>query len=434
MAAAVLNKQLFEGEAPPLAALYADEAGVQHPELQLLARKYLRREFEELQKLVDYMPFDFALIPKHRVPAPRLGAGGEVAGLLLTRFAELGGTLLDGRVTHLAVRDGACHGLQYERDGSPHRLACSTLVIASGGFSGLLPDSATPNIGSLHGMFLQSGGVLSNLEFSYRFALGDLSGKRVLYPPDTEGARLYRNGAVAQWLERACAELPRERRDIEIFQRYWVHNLEVEHSLARGETSYRIGPIRGLSMGGIAHSWGATQIENLYVTGEASHQVSADCIVGLPWASYIAASGKLSDTLSERPTSGRSEDFALLPSSAEVEPALLAQVQQRLAAFQDHRFSEAAAQAFIDWCQATRRVLAKERAGCLQTLILAEAFTASVMSRRESYGYFFRGDFPVADPKLFGTVSTARYDAREDRVEVQLVPHASRGLGSEGSA
>lgn len=421
MAAAVLNRRLFGAE-PPLRTLYADETGTQHPQLQPLVQKYLPRELAELEKLVPYMPFDFAMVPKHRVPTPRLGAGAEVAGLVLGRFVDLGGTLIDGRVTQLAIWDGACHGLQYERDGAPQKLSCAALVIASGGFSGLLFDSATSNVGALTGMFLRSGGMLANLEFSYRFALGDLSDKRVLYPPDTEGARFLRDGSSAEWLERACAELPRERRDIDVFQRYWRHNLEIPHTLVRGETSYRLGPIRGLSMGGIAHNGGATNIANLYVTGEAAHLVTADCVVGLPWASYLSVSGMLSDMLSERAAPDGGADFPLLPASAEMTPAILGEIQQRLGAFQDHRFSAAAARQFIEWCRTTRGGLAKERAGCLDALLLAEAFAASEFHRRESRGYFFRADFPTQDPKLALCVSNARYDARDDRVEVTLVP------------
>jgi len=140
-AAAVINGGLLDGGAD-LSSLLADGTGTQHPELQSMVRRYLRQEFDELSRLVEFMPLGPIVIPKSSIPFPRLGVGGEVVSLILDRFVALGGSVIDGRVTHLAVTDGICNGLQYERRGEPHKLRCNALIIAAGGFSGLLPDAA----------------------------------------------------------------------------------------------------------------------------------------------------------------------------------------------------------------------------------------------------------------------------------------------------
>jgi len=419
-AAAVINGRLLDGGAD-LSSLLADEIGTQHPELQSMVRRYLRQEFDELSRLVEFMPLGPIVIPKSSIPFPRLGVGGEVVSLILDRFVALGGSVIDGRVTHLAVTDGICNGLQYERHGEPHKLRCNALIIAAGGFSGLLPDAATPNAGALLGMFAECGGMLSNLEFFYRFAFGDISNGRVLYPPDLEGARMYRAGSRALWLERAYAAYPEERRDLDIFQRYWTHNIGVPHVIERANTSFSLGPICGFSMGGIAHNRSATNLVNVYVTGEARHDLVANYTVGRPWACYLATAGMLLDVLSEHSGGNSMADFPMMPVPARLQASLLTEIRQRLMGFRDHRFSESGAEEFVEWCRTTRQRLPLERRGCFQILILAEAHALSALARPESRGYFFRADFPIADPAMAQRTTMAFYDADDDRVVVDLL-------------
>ncbi len=421
-AAAVFNRSLLE-DTGDLASLFVDETGTQHPELQPLVRRYLRQEFDALSRLVEFMPFEYAVIPKHSHPVPRLGAGGEMVSLILDRFVALGGSIIQGRVTHLAVTDGICHGLQYEQ-GVPHTLQCQALVIATGGFSGLMPDAATSNAGAMLGIFAHCGGTLSNLEFFYRFAFGDVSNGRVLYPEDLQDSRMYRAGSRAQWLEHAYTTIPENRRDLEIFQQYWVHNMDVPHVLERGDTSFSLGPINGYSMGGMAHSQAATTIRNIYTTGESSHSLAADCIVGKPWACSLATAGLLCDLLSERSGAQHGQDVRVMPVPLTVQPSLLHEVKQRLRTFQDSRFSELGAEHFVTWCRTTRPTLPPERKGCFDVLLLAEAHTLSTLRRRESCGFFFRGDFPTADPNMAYHTTLAQYSVERDCVTVDLVPNA----------
>ena len=84
-AAAVINGRLLDGGAD-LSSLLADEIGTQHPELQSMVRRYLRQEFDELSRLVEFMPLGPIVIPKSSIPFPRLGVGGEVVSLILDRF------------------------------------------------------------------------------------------------------------------------------------------------------------------------------------------------------------------------------------------------------------------------------------------------------------------------------------------------------------
>ena len=419
-AAVVMDRRLLEIN-NDLSSLFADETGTQHPELQPLVQRYLRQEFDELSQLIEFMPFGSFVLPKSPTPFPRPGTGGEVISVILERFVRLGGSIIEGRVTHLAVTDGICHGLQYEQNGVPHKLLCNALVIATGGFSGLLPHAATRNTGVLLGMFAQCGGVLTNLEFFYRHAIGDISNGTMLYPPDLEGARIYRDGSRAVWLEQAYATCPEERFDLDAFQRYWTHNLSVPHVVERANTSVSLGPLYGFSMGGIAHNHSVTNLVNIYTTGEARHDLVIDHQYGKPWACYLATAGLLRDVLSERSAASHWQDFPMMPIPARVPSSLLAEIHLRLQNFQDHRFSESGAEQFVQWSRKTRQHLCPQRQGCCHILILAEAYALSALARRESHGFFFRADFPSADPAMAQCITLASYNMDHDCVVVDLL-------------
>ena len=423
-AAAVLHRRLVEELEASIAAAFADVSGTQHPELQGTVRRYLPRESAELSGLVEFMPFEFARIPRHVVPAPRLGAGSEVIATVLARMSALGGRAVSGRVTHLHVVDDACGGLQFTRDGEIHTVRSEAVVLAAGGFSGLFADAATANIGAILGMFAGCGGRLANLEFFYRFALGDLTRRRVLYPPDLKGSRLYRDGERAAWLETAHERYPREQLDLAVFREYWTRNFGVPHVAELTAGTVELGPIRGFSMGGAAHTRGATNVRGIYAVGEARHDLAADCIVGLPWASYLASAGELCDVLAERCGSSGPCDVAARAVPPPLDPALRDAVKERLAAFQDHRFGERAAASFVTWCREAR--VAVQRAGHedgedFGLLVLAEAFAASALARRESRGFFFRGDRPDAAPGGARRITCAVHDPAAARIDVELV-------------
>ncbi|WP_328388167.1 FAD-binding protein [Nocardia sp. NBC_00416] len=424
-AATVFNRRLMDSRSPEdLANILLDETATQHPELQSLLHRYLQREFAELTELVPFQTLATMLVPRHPIPFPRLGAGGEVIALLHEQILTLGGQIITGRVTDLLVEDGVCRGIAYVHAEGQGIVQSGAVVIASGGYSGLMPQAHTHNSGSMLGTFAAAGGELTNLEFSQRHALGDLTAGRVLYPPDLEGAQFYRGDERAVWLERAYATISEERRDIEIFQQYWRYNGHIPHTLKRGDISYSLGPIYGLSMGGVAHIGSASNIENVHVAGEAAHDIAADAIIGRPWAIYISSAGRLADTLKSLPAETTPEAFSVPERSSEVDAELRTSVRRRLLSFEDHRFSEAAVAEFTEWCRRSRKELSETHNSDAAILILAESYALSALLRRESRGYFYRADFPTADPTLSRHRTVARYDRFSDTVQVELVPNA----------
>lgn len=431
-AASVIHRVLAEGPPDAVAALFTDASGTQHDELRLTVQKYFRQEFEALRQIIDFMPFEYALIPRSDCPTPRLGQGGdEVVGTLLDRFVMRGGQMIDARVTCIEVEDGKCRGVHLALDDAPVQVLCRALVIASGGFSGLFADAPTDNTGSLLGHFARQGGQLANLESFFRFGIGDLTRRRVLYPPDLRGARFYRGVDRATWLEEAPRRYPREQFDLEVFRGYWTHNFGVPHAAELAEAKVALGPIRGFSMGGIAHRCGATNIDGVFAVGEARHDLAADCTVGLPWASYLATGGELVARLSECGGADTLHELRQKPVPHRLELALRDEVRRFLASFQDHRFSTAAAMSFIDWCRASRGAMRRSQRQDdegFDLLVLAEAYTASALARKESRGFFYRADFPTVDSGLSGHTTHARYAPSHDRVEVELVAPGPRGM------
>ncbi|GLZ29769.1 hypothetical protein Lesp02_19590 [Lentzea sp. NBRC 105346] len=375
-AACVLNRQLVED---PVRAL-EDSSGTQDPALRPLIERHLPRELAELRSLVELMPFEGVLIPRHQVPMPRLGAGDEVVTTVLRHYA---GRMVEARVTDLVVRDGVCHGVRTDR-GS---IAANHVVLASGGFSGLFADGVANSSGALLGTCLRHGATLANLELFQRFALGDRTRRRPLYPFDLDGARLLRDGS------------PIELRgtDLALFREYWTSNLGVPHTAQLKDVTVELGPVRGFSYGGLAGG-----IENLHATGEARYDIAADALAGLPWLVFLATGGMLAERLEPL---GK-------PSPIPEEPVAFVDfpdLRARLAACFDHNSTSETMTAFLRW--------ARENRGS-DVLLLAEACVASALARTESRGFFFRADHPAEDPGLAGRTTRVQY--RDGDIEVQL--------------
>ncbi|MFE4457137.1 hypothetical protein ACFROC_07255 [Nocardia tengchongensis] len=405
--------------------MLADETATQHPQLQSLLRDHLHTEFTELAGLIPFQTTPTMLIPDHPSPFPRLGSGEGAIERLHWRIVDAGGRVVKGRVTDLLVTDGICHGVSYVGADGPNTIGSTAVVVATGGYSGLLPYSHTANSAAMLGVFAAAGGRLTNLEFSQRHALGDLTAGRILYPPDLEGATLFRGDEEASWLTHAYATIDDQRRDLEIFQKYWRHNAHVPHRLERGFERHALGPIYGLSMGGVEHVGGATTLDGVYVTGEARHDIAADAIIGRPWAIYLASSGHLARVLKDVPTRPEIRPHTEPVPYSPGHRALRTKVRHRLMAFEDHLFSTAAAESFVDWCRATRRELPPEHKTDIGVIILAEAYALSALARRESRGYFYRPDYPQSDPTFTGLRTRAAFDRDDDIVRVDLVPNHS---------
>jgi succinate dehydrogenase/fumarate reductase flavoprotein subunit len=418
-AAAVMDVRVLDEAAAT--SLLTDSSGTQDHRLSEHLRTYAAREFEELARLIRLMPFRDWMVPWNPAGVPRLGAGDAVVATVLRRFQELGGTYVAGRGVDLAVEDGVCLGVHYVRDGQAHRLRCRDVVLAPGGYCGLYADGVRADTGGLLGTYARHGGALVNLEFSYRFAFGDLTHGRPLYPDDLDGARLCRADEPAEWLQSARTTLHPARLDLESFTRYWAANRRVPHRAHLADGPVRLGPIRGFSMGGIEAPEGDGPLPNVHAVGEGRHDLVADSIVGIPWLTFLAKGGMLSERLIDTDERPEPAELAVQPVGRPPDAALRTELRRRMDEFQDDRFSEAAARGFTAWCREQRRARADASPEDLDLLILAESCTEAALSRTESRGFFLRGDRPEPDARLAGRRTRATYDADADEVRVELV-------------
>lgn len=384
-AAGFLSTRLLDD---PAAAL-RDSSRTQDPELLNIIGAYLSAEFAELQRCVELMPHQHFLIPKHETPVPRLGAGDEVVGAVLDRFA---GRTVNARVTDLVVRDGICHGVRTDHGA----IAANHVVIATGGLCGLFDDGVADNTGGLLGAHLRHGGTLANLEMFGRFALGDRTRRRPLYPFELRDARLWRDG---EQVELAGT-------DLDLFRDYWTSHLGVPHTAELADTTVELGPVRGFSAGGFAGG-----IENLHAVGEARYGLAADVLAGLPFLVFLATSAMLADQLR---CNGKPTEIPDIVVPRAPAPVRLSEIRTRLAACHDHRGTATDIDRFLNWVKETREEHDDD------VLLLAEAVAASARARTESRGFFYRPDYPAEDPALTGCRTHARLNARTDRVEVQL--------------
>lgn len=422
----VIRKTVIDGSKSP-AEVFADRSTTQDPSYRRLMAKRAVQEFNAYTKVVDYYTVDERFFhPVNPHTGIRLTVGDSVVATILRHYEQLGGKRTQGRVTDLVIDGGVCLGLRYEHGGASGRILCAEVVLASGGFCGLFPDGVGYNPGYLLGTYARSGGALANLELFNRFSLGDLDRRRPLYPFDLDkGMRLLRDGEPAEELAQGLQSFYGDQCDIELFARYWSKHLDTPHTIELAQGTFRLWPVRGFAMGGMAPRMAtATTPGNVHAIGECAYGMSLDSVTGKPFVSFLAAGAELAQELAAKSTRSTHEDFAPAAAAAPVDTSLRDEVGRRLFAFQDTRFSIAAAEAFIDWCARQRRERSREAnrdSESIDLLILAEAFTKSVLARRESRGFFFRPDFPHQDPALNGQVTVARYVPARDEVEVTWV-------------
>ncbi len=404
---------------------FLDSSTTQDPGYREMMAGYLPREFEELTRIVSYSEFDEYLRPGDPATGVRVGLGDEVVAAVLARFEEFGGVQIQGRVTDFVVDEGICLGLRYQFDGVPGRIACNDVVLASGGFCGLFADGVGTNSGYLLGAYARHGGALANLELFARFALGDLDRKVPCYPFEFDGPpRFLRAGEPAGELAHALDDYAGDLLELDVFRHYWIPHLDMPHTAETSRGAFRMGPIKGFAMGGVAPSTAGNAPRNIHATGECAYDLAVDSISGKPFPTYLARGGMLVDELTQRSGSGSpTVDFAAGESQADADPLLRKELGHRLDSFQDTGFSVTTAERFIQWCRDERRRRRDER--ChedVDLLTLAEAYACSALARTESRGFFYRPDFPAPDPALAGRHTVARYDAATDRIVVGMHP------------
>lgn len=405
---------------------FADRSTTQHPDYRGLMADRAIAEYADYAALVGYRVGDERFVRPVGAGDGRRDAGADGAvRRVLAGYLKLGGRLVEGRVTDFVVDGDTCLGLRYERAGVPGRIRCADVVLASGGFCGLFPDGVGHSPGHLIGTYARNGGSLANLELFNRFAIGDLDRRRPIDLFDLPGeAVLRRAGAPAEELDELLAACAGDHRDIEVFARYWVRNLSVPHTVELPEGTFRVWPVRGFAMGGVAPTLPtASSPRNIHATGECAYGLSLDSVTGKPFVSFLAAGAELAARLADRSAPSWSpEDFEPGPVISPLDPALRDEVGRLLLSFQDTRFSVRLAECFLTWCVDERRRRKGARPldlASFDLLILAEAFTRSVLARRESRGFFYRPDFPATDHSLDGRTTLATYDADRDEVRVR---------------
>lgn len=424
----VIRRPVIDGTVPS-GQLFADRSTTQHPRYRDLMARRAVAEFTEYSELVGYYTVDERFFhPVHSQEGIRLTVADRVVRQVLDEFRAGGGTVVEGRVTDLVMDGHTCVGLRYEHDGRAGRISCAEVVLASGGFCGLFSDGVGDNPGYLVGTYARNGGTLANLELFNRFSLGDLDRRRPLYPFDLAGgAMLRRDGEPATELSETMVAHSGDQCDVETFARYWSRHLDIPHTVTLADGTFRLWPVRGFAMGGVAPTHPTvTSPHNVHATGECAYGMSLDSVTGKPFVSFLAAGAELAERLAAGAnTPWTPVEIDPAPAAPAPDTALRAEVGQRLSSFQDTRFSVTAATEFLGWCVARRRastVVEPLDTESIDLLILAEAFTRSLLARRESRGFFVRPDCPEVDHDLDGKVTVAVFDTDLDEVRVDWAP------------
>jgi succinate dehydrogenase/fumarate reductase flavoprotein subunit len=193
---------------------------------------------------------------------------------------------------------------------------------------------------------------------------------------------------------------------------------------------FRVRQIAYFSMGGIAHLSCATNLANVYVTGEAMHDFGAHRVGGLPWGLYLAAGRVIGDNLIQRWREGQLSPrggFEVLEKHCSFDASMLQSIRAGLYQYQEHNFCVSDARRFVAWLRQSRRDVRRRTetlSDAVAWLIVAEAIMQSSLRRVESRGCFYRGDHPVVSEHLTDFFSCAYYDADADVVDANLVRSA----------
>lgn len=201
---------------------------------------------------------------------------------------------------------------------------------------------------------------------------------------------------------------------------------EYFHAMPKGEV-FRVRQIAYFSMGGIAHVDCATNLANVFVTGEAMHDFGAHRVGGLPWALYLSTGRIISEQLIDLVgvnSRADGEDFELINRTAHFDGAVLEDIRARLYRHQEHNFNVADASSFVEWLRGRRRELL-ERGDVLDDavawLIVAEGIMQASLRRMESRGCFYRPDYPTAAEHMKARFTFTHYDTDADVVDAELI-------------
>jgi aspartate oxidase len=230
---------------------------------------------------------------------------------------------------------------------------------------------------------------------------------------------------------------PRQRDALETVLRRWIEareridfdrfcTIKQYFASATGE-KFRVRQIAYFSMGGAAHLDCATNLANVFVSGEAMHDFGAHRVGGLPWGLYLSTGRLIRDRLVELNRAGRLEsnaDFDLVHAHAGFDAELLEEIRLGLYRNQERDLNIADASKFISWLRAKRRALVNSHRSLDDAVgwtIIAEAVVQASLRRTESRGCFYRSDHPMALEQMKTRFSCAYYDAEADVVTARLI-------------
>ncbi len=131
-------------------------------------------------------------------------SGKKLVDILLAHLRENGAIVLSNAwVVKINASETECNGIQYQQDSKVGLINASSIVIASGGYSGLFHGAVkTGTYGSIHARFLQAGGKLSNVEFIFKHGYGQPDLGKLTPTEELPGVEIVDDeGNHVSWLE-----------------------------------------------------------------------------------------------------------------------------------------------------------------------------------------------------------------------------------------
>ncbi|MGR9052403.1 MAG: hypothetical protein ACU84J_07125 [Gammaproteobacteria bacterium] len=169
-----------------------------NPTIAPIIKKYLSSELSELEIIAPLCPIKIGVKPECNTK--------ELLNIILNSFLEKGGQVIKGTVSRLIVHDNFLNAIQYETEEERDLISANYIVIASGGYANICGKLTlkTNNYGTVHGLFLQAGGWLANMEFIFQHGFGNPDTSSLTPTEELQGAAITNSkGENVTWLEEA---------------------------------------------------------------------------------------------------------------------------------------------------------------------------------------------------------------------------------------
>ncbi len=265
--------------------------GQTHPSVARPLLEHLATAQEELAALMDLKPIKLGV-------ALASGNGEQFLERMYRKFRELGGEIIDGWVTRLAVDAVSCQGLQYESPQGIGKLRARALVLASGGYAGLFRNSIRTNcFGNVLGSYLKCGGIATNLEFLFKHGYGNVDANALTPTEELPGAEIYdtRHERVT-WLEQLLFYRQGTRTHLQAVQ-FWLRNPETEFYV---DLAYRPLYLKLWTLNALLE-----KTEGFSASAEAEEaQAVTDIVELFPPEARAAVGGKIAEVARSRTSIG----------------------------------------------------------------------------------------------------------------------------------